>query len=122
MYTTTQYQLPRGDRLFGRRRKSTLLDPMGYPIEIYGGISLAIDATNCLSTKKNLIATRKASHARIDEPFLRKEFRDGSLTTLEACFGLSIARPRLLTFVSTSGGLAQARATTTTEAFLLRDS
>jgi hypothetical protein len=52
MYTATQHQLPRGDRLFGRRRESTLLDPMGYPIEIYGGISLAIDATNYLSTKK----------------------------------------------------------------------
>jgi len=56
--TPTQHQLPRSDGLCGRRRQSSLLDPMGYPIEIYGGISLAIDTANqkkcddVLSTKK----------------------------------------------------------------------
>lgn len=44
--TPTQHQLLRSDGLFGRRRESSLLDPMGYPIEIHGGISFAIDAAN----------------------------------------------------------------------------
>jgi hypothetical protein len=76
VYTPTQHQLPRGDRLFERRHKSTLLDPMGYPIEIDGCISLAIDATNSSSTKKNdLTETREigATHELL-KPFFGKSF------------------------------------------------
>jgi hypothetical protein len=76
---------------------------MGYPIEINGSISLAIDAKSTLST----IGTRKGSNARINETFFREELRDSGLATLKARLGLSIARARLLAFVSASGGLAQ---------------
>ena len=127
--TPTQHQLPRGDGFFGRRRESPLLDPMGYPIEIYGGIRFAIDAANQKVRRQQLVSNQtprrdhdeKVAHARVGESLLREELRDGGLSALEARLGLSIPRPRLLAFVSTSRGLAQTRAATATEAFLLRD-
>ena len=127
--TPTQHQLPRGDGLFGRRRESPLLDPMGYPIEIYGGIRFAIDTAN-QKVRRQLVSTQtprqrhdeKVAHVRVGEPLLREELRDGGLPALEARLGLSVSRPRLLAFVSTTRGLAQTGAATATEAFLLRDS
>ena len=129
VYTPAQHELLRSDGLFGRRCESSLLDPMRYPIEIYGGVSFAVDAANIkhrrlFVQRKPLTQARNEGkqYARIGEAFLRKELRDGGLATLEARLGLSVARPRLLALVSASGGLAQPRATTTAEAFLLRGS
>src|SRR6266702_3185573 len=60
-----------------------------------------------------------AQHARVGETLLRKELGNSSLATLEASLGLSVARTRLLAFVSASRSLSQSRATTTTNALLL---
>jgi hypothetical protein len=122
VYTPAQHELLRSDGLFGRRCESSLLNPMRYPIEIYGGVSFAVDAANIKERRLFVQRNEGKQYARIGEAFLRKELRDGGLATLEARLGLSVARPRLLALVSASGGLAQPRATTTAEAFLLRGS
>jgi len=79
--TPTQHQLLRSDGLFGRRRESSLLDPMGYPIEIHGGISFAIDAANpqkardnFLSTKRPRQDTRRGRTHELVKPFFGKSF------------------------------------------------
>ena len=76
--TPTQHQLFRSDGLLGRRRKSSLLDPMGYPIEIYWRISFAIDAANqkarqLLSTNR-VVKTRRGSTHELVKPFFGKSF------------------------------------------------
>ena len=60
-----------------------------------------------LRTVRQPKAHHHESNARIVETLFREELRDGGLATLKARLWLSIARARLLAFVSASGGLAQ---------------
>jgi len=76
MYTATQHQLPCRDGLFGRRRQSSLFDPMSYSIEVYGGKSFATDSMN--GKQHNSLSdedkTRHSSTHELVKPFLGKSF------------------------------------------------
>jgi len=81
VYTPAQHELLRSDGLFGRRCESSLLDPMRYPIEIYGGVSFAVDAANIkqrrlfVQRKPLTRARRKGSNTHeLVKPFFGKSF------------------------------------------------
>ena len=60
-------------------------------------------------------------YALVEEATLRDTLRDRRLSTLEARSRLAIASTRLLTLVTTTRGLTQTRAATTTQSLLLHN-
>ena len=76
VYTPAQYQLPCSDGPFGRRCQSSLLNPMGYSIKVYGGICFPVDTvyrTHQFNTHR-LVKTIWDSTHELVKPFLGKSF------------------------------------------------